>query len=98
MSTTFSELYVPARTLAYGTYALRLTVTMLQSSSMTSSATAYVSINPSGITANLVQLGTSVITRGFEQELVLDPGQYSVDPDQATFNASVSSNARVERD
>ena len=91
MSTTFSELYVPARTLAYGLYELRLIVTMIQSSTMMSSAAAYVNINPSGITANLVQLGTSVITRGSGQELVLDPGQYSVDPDANTFNASVSS-------
>ena len=31
-----------------------------------------------------------MITRGYEQDLILDPGTYSVDPDEYTFNASVS--------
>ena len=47
-------------------------------------------ITPSGITANLVQLGTSMITRGNEQDLKLDPGTFSVDLDGYTFNATVS--------
>jgi hypothetical protein len=59
---------------------------------LTSSASAYVRITPSGITANLVQYGTSMITRGHQQDLLLDPGTFSVDPDATTFNASVSLN------
>jgi hypothetical protein len=51
---------------------------------------AYVQINPSGITANLVQFGTSMITRGHEQDLTLDPGRFSEDLDENTFNSSVS--------
>jgi hypothetical protein len=51
--TTFSELYIPARILPYGTYELKLTVTMKASSSLiSSSSAAYVKITPSGITAN----------------------------------------------
>lgn len=88
--TTFSELYIPARTLPYGFFELRLTVTMAISSNLFSSKSAYVRITPSGITANLVQFGTSMITRGYVQDLLLDPGSYSVDYDTDTFNASVS--------
>jgi hypothetical protein len=88
--TTFSELYIPTRTLAYGIYQLKLTVTMSASSSLTSSSSAYVQITQSGITANLLQLGTSMITRGFQQDFILDPGSYSVDRDGYTFNATVS--------
>ena len=82
MKTTFSELYVPARKLPLGIYQLTLTVSMSVSSSLRSSASAYVQITPSNITANLIQLGTSMITSGYQQNLKLDPGTYSVDPMQ----------------
>ena len=88
--TTSSELFIPARTLDYGIYELTLTVKMAASSTLNSTASAYVSITPSGITANLVPLGTSIITSGREKDLKLDPGTYSIDPDEPTFNASVS--------
>lgn len=52
-------------------------------------SSVFVQINPSGITANLVELGTSMITRGHLQDLLFDPGRYSVDPDEDSFNASV---------
>ena len=55
-----------------------------------STVSAYVKITPSGITANLIQYGTSTITLGYEQDLTLDPGTYSVDLDGTAFNASVS--------
>jgi hypothetical protein len=57
---------------------------------LTTSSSVYVQITPSGITANLVQLGTSMITSGHEQDLKFDPGTYSVDPDENVFNSSVS--------
>ncbi|CAF4131889.1 unnamed protein product, partial [Adineta steineri] len=72
--TTFSELYIPSRTLDYGVYQLTLTVTIVDSPNLKSSSSAYVRITATGITANLVQLGTSMITRGNQQDLLLDPG------------------------
>ncbi|CAF1071686.1 unnamed protein product [Adineta steineri] len=86
--TTFSEIYIPSRTLPYGTYRFKLTVTMTSSPNLTSSASTYIKITPSLITANLVQFGTSMITRGYKQDLILDPGTYSVDPDENIFNTS----------
>ncbi len=88
--TTLSELYLPARTLSYGVYELKLIVTVVGLPSLTTSSSVYVQITPAGITANLVQLGTSMITSGFENDLKLDPGTYSVDPDENSFNSSVS--------
>lgn len=90
IQTNFSELYVPARTLDYGIYELKLIVTTATYPQLTTSASAYVQINPSGITANMVPLGTSIITSGQSKDLLLDPGSYSVDPDAQIFNASVS--------
>ncbi|CAF1557461.1 unnamed protein product, partial [Adineta steineri] len=85
--TTLSELYIPARTLSYGIYELTLTVTIVASSNEISSASVYIQINPSGITANLVKFGTSMITRGHQQDLSFNPGTFSVDPNGLSFNA-----------
>ncbi|CAF1261744.1 unnamed protein product [Adineta steineri] len=86
--TTASELYIPASTLPIGIYELALTVTMIAAPELTSSVSAYVKITSSGIVANLVPLGTSMVTRGYQQNLTLDPGSYSVDSDGNVFNAS----------
>ncbi|CAF1031063.1 unnamed protein product [Adineta steineri] len=50
--TTSTELYIPARTLVYGLYELKLIVTMVNMSSLTSTSSVYVQITPSGITAS----------------------------------------------
>lgn len=89
IATTFNELYVPARTLPFGIYQLRFTVAMMAVPSLSSSMSAFVRITPSGITANLVLLGTSMITSGHEKDLQLNPGLFSVDLDGFSFNASV---------
>jgi hypothetical protein len=90
VTTTLSELFIPGQSLAYGTYKLNLTVTMIAVPNLMSSALAYVKIIPSSIQANLLQFGTSMIRQGYQQNLTLDPGNFSVDPDTSTFNASVS--------
>jgi hypothetical protein len=59
VTTTLSELFIPAQSLAYGTYELKLTVTMTAVPNLTSSASTYVQIIPSNIQANLLQFGTS---------------------------------------
>jgi hypothetical protein len=89
-SMTSGELYIPARTLEYGIYLMNLTVTMSASPQSISSAITYVKIVPSHITVKLVQFGPAMITRGQQQILVLDPGRFSIDPDQAVFNSNVS--------
>ena len=90
IETTFSELFIPARKLPFGIFELELTITLNKYTTVNSSSSVYVEITPSRITANLVQLGTSMITSGFEQDLKLDPGSYSIDFDQNTFDIDVS--------
>ena len=87
---TLSELVVPARTLPLGTYELKLTVAIPTVLGMNFSAWTYVKINPSGPTVNLVQFGTSMITRESKKSFRIDPGQFSVDPDTNVWDASVS--------
>ena len=76
--------------LDYGTYQLTLTVAMTASPQSMSTATAYLKITSTPIIPNLMPFGTSMIAHGRSQDLLLDPGSNSVDPDADTFNASVS--------
>ncbi|CAF3078194.1 unnamed protein product [Rotaria socialis] len=87
-----NELLVRARALEYGLYAFNLTVTIVETTPIRKSEITYVMVNPSGITANLIKLGTSMVTHGFQHDLILDPGQYSGDPDDENdkLNATVS--------
>jgi hypothetical protein len=85
---TFAEIYIPPKTLPYGTYQLKLTVNVALN--MTSSAFVYVNIIPSGVVAHLMPYETPMISWGHQQDLTLDPGRYSVDLDDHAFNASVS--------
>ena len=90
LATTFSELYVPPKTLPYGTFQLTLVITMSISTNLTASASIYVQINPSDIVVNLFQLGPSMVTTGYQQDLKLNPGMFSIDPDADIFNGNVS--------
>jgi len=60
----------------------------IASLSISQSRSIYLLITPSGITANLVPLGTSMITNGIRQDLRFNPGEYSIDLDDDHFNAS----------
>jgi hypothetical protein len=86
---TSSELFIPARTLPYGVYELKLTAIVSNASQLPSSASVFVRIVPSGIIANLLEYGTSFVTHGHGQTLTVDPGRYSINPDEYQFNSSV---------
>ncbi len=90
IKTNYRELYIPSNILPYGIYQLILTVTMTLYPSLTTTKSVFIQISPSGITANLVPLGTSMITIGYQQELKLDPGSHSLNPDGYAFDANVS--------
>lgn len=91
------EVFVAARGLTYGSYEMKFIATITNPPYLTSTLSAFVKINPTGITANLVQNGTSAVTSGQNQRLLLDPGSYSVNPDENSFNASVSDRIRQIR-
>ena len=87
---TLGELFVPSKTLDYGIYQIKLTVKMSVRLELISSAVTFVEIIPSSIQVQLIQFGPSIIVRGQQQTLILDPGTYSIDPDQNYFNSTVS--------
>ncbi|CAF4293069.1 unnamed protein product, partial [Adineta steineri] len=86
--TTSSELYIPEQTLPLGIYELELTVRIINMSNLTTTTSVYVEIIPTLIKVNLMQYATSMITHGYEENLLIDPGTYSVDPDEDTFNTT----------
>ena len=88
--TTLTELFLPARTLLYGLYQFMFTVTMIDFPNFQSSSFVYIQIIPSDILVHLMEFGTSIITRGYEQNLLIDPGRYSINPDETRFDANVS--------
>lgn len=90
VSTTLSEIFIPALSLNYGIYEFQLTVTMVAAPNLTTSASIYTQITATNIQVNLVQFGTSMIRQGYQRNFTLDPGKFSIDPDATTFNASVS--------
>jgi len=49
----------------------------------------YITIISSDIQVNLLPDGTSMITNGVTQNILFEPGVYSVDPDSNYFNPAV---------
>ena len=90
IETIFSELFIPARKFPFGIFQLELTITLNKYQMLNHSSSVYVEITPSDIIPNLVELGTSMITSGFELDLKLDPGTYSIDPDLVSFDSTVN--------
>lgn len=87
--TDSSEIVIPSRTLPYGYYKFQLKVSMSIDLKLTATAGAYIQISRSGITANLVRFGTSFITTGTQQDIFLNPAEFSSDLDENLFNVTV---------
>jgi len=87
---TLGELFIPSKILEYGIYQMKLTVKMSISPQLISSSITYVEIIPSSIQVQLIQFGPSIILHDQQQTLILDPGRFSIDPDQNYFNSTVS--------
>ncbi|CAF1478174.1 unnamed protein product [Adineta ricciae] len=88
IDSTAYDLHIPSTTLPYGIYRFTLQIQMIVDSAIQSSKSVYIQVISTGITANLVPLGTSMITSGYEQDLHLNPGKYSNDPDGYPFNST----------
>ena len=87
VKTWSNECFIPSWTLTVGTYQMTLNVQLADRLSVRASSSVYVQISPSDTIPNLLSLGTSMITQGSAQDLVLNSGRYSVDPDADIFDA-----------
>lgn len=86
---TVSELFVPSKSFDYGLYQLKLTVQMYKMRELISSSITYVEILRSPIEVNLVEYRQKTIIRKQNQTFILDPGRFSIDYDQTSFNSTV---------
>ena len=77
---------------------MTLTVQLIDHPTLISTITTYIRIIPTNISPNLVAYGTSMITRGIQQDIIFNPGQYSVDPDEDTFDATVRFHSSPSQD
>ncbi|CAF4520061.1 unnamed protein product, partial [Didymodactylos carnosus] len=84
-SSKTAEISIPAQTLPYGSYQFNYTVYMNLKQTFLSYTTTYIEVIQSSIVVNMLPNGTSSITRGMSQNLDLEPGIWSIDPDSTSF-------------
>ena len=85
-----SQLYIPSKTFPYGLYQIKFTVQMAFLPNIISSVITYVEISLSPIQVKLIEYDSTVIMQKQQQTFILDPGRFSIDPDQTYFNSTVS--------
>lgn len=91
IATAKNDLFIPAYTLNHGHYQLQLTVTTLTSSVLNTTSLIDIDILPMNIITRLLSVDTSTIIHHDQQDLVFDPGRYSIDPTANIFDSDVSS-------
>lgn len=86
----YSELYIPGGILQNGIYRFELTMNMSVSSDLSTASSTYIEIIDPSVRVNLVLYGTAMITHGYEEDLTIDPGSYSIYDDGSMINTTVS--------
>lgn len=84
------QLDIPSHTLPEGKYKFTFNIYMFYFPNMTATNGTYVEIGNSRVAVNLVKFGTSFISIGSSQDLIFDPGEYSVRFDKMKFVPEVS--------
>jgi len=82
------DLFIPARSLAYGIYKIELTVTSNRHQ-ITSSTFTYIEICQPIIMLQLFSFSASTLTHHYADDLILNPGEYSFQLDEISFNKNV---------
>lgn len=88
IKTTQNELYIPSKTLSYGIYEFILIVSINALSQLNVSVSSFIEIISSNIIVNFNEYELTTITYGYEQDLIFNPGKYSINPDEMIFDAS----------
>jgi hypothetical protein len=84
------DLFLLAQTLSNGFYQLKLTVTMVDYPTLISTSSVYIEIISSTMIPNLILFNTLMITHDDHEDLVFNPGKYSIDPNTIIFNKDVN--------
>ena len=84
-----NHVFIPAQTLSFGHYELRLTVKTLTSPPLTTTLIIDFDILPTNILTRLLPFDIPTITHHQQEDLLFDPGKYSIDPSTITFDSTV---------
>ena len=83
------ELFIPPRMLDYGLYEIKLIVTMNNLTRLSAETKIYLNVVRSAVIVRLIPSAVSSVSHYYRQDLKLDPGAFSIDPDSDTFNTTV---------
>jgi len=89
MKPTLNDLLISTRILRYGLYKFELIVTMIDYPSLISSSFVYIEITRSIVTINLISFDKLMIIHDYQNNLILNPGEFSFDLNQIPFNKDV---------
>ncbi len=89
IETSRRNLFLPSRTLSNGIYELKLTVTIVDFPSSTSSSSIYIEILSSIIITKLISFDTLMLPHDYQQNLTLNPGEFSFIVNSFQFNKNV---------
>ena len=83
------DLLIGAEILSSGVYKVELIVTMVDDPLLSSSAFTYIEITRSIVMINLISFNATKIEQNIEENLTLNPGEFSVQLDQSRINKNV---------
>lgn len=88
--TSQKDLFIPALMLSHGRYQLELVVTIIGFPPVQSSSSVYIDTSPTTIHVHLIELDTFIHRHDYREDLLFDPGKYSLDTHGITFQPEVS--------
>lgn len=87
--TSEKYLFIPEETLPSGFYEIQLTVSMIVDPTLFASSSTFIEIIRSTIFTKLISSTASIITHDVEDDLILDPGEFSFDLYRIIWNREV---------
>jgi hypothetical protein len=85
---TSNDLFIPIQTLSKGLYEFKLTITINDSPTLTSSSSVFIEIIQSNLITSFVPFSSSMIIHDYSQDLILDPWKYSRNLNTISFDTN----------
>ena len=90
INTARNELFLPFESLNYGFYEIKLTVTATSPPFLSATTVVHIEIIPKNIIISLLPVDGTKIIHHYAEDLLFDPGKYSIDSNRITINHKVS--------
>ena len=90
LNTSEKDLFIPSQTLSSGLYKFELTITVTNDPSVQSSVSVYIDISETTIHVQLIEMNTLILQHDYQEDLLFDPGQFSLDMNRVMNKQEVS--------